>query len=46
MSDLTVIAVCSLGIFWAAYEIVRMERLKRRSVRDIAELTRRFEEDR
>jgi hypothetical protein len=46
MSDLTVIAVCSLGIFWAVYEIVSLERLKRRFVRDIAELIRRFEEDR
>jgi uncharacterized protein YeeX (DUF496 family) len=44
MSDLTVIAVCSLGIVWSIYEIVRLERLKRRVTRDIAELTRRFEE--
>jgi hypothetical protein len=46
MSDLTVIAVCSLGIVWAIHEIVQAERLKRRYVREIAELTRRFEEGR
>jgi hypothetical protein len=46
MSDAMVIVTCTAGIAWALWQLVSLERLKRRCTREIAESIRRFEERR